>query len=54
MSICDRFQCISPFDLRRESAREVFLLVRRLNNYNSKTSTGENARIRKPAGDNWF
>ena len=56
VNICDRFNCLSPFDIRRKPAREVFLIVKRLNEYNrlnKKTRQGKQI-VRKPAGDNWF
>lgn len=33
MEIVKRYPSVSPFDVRREKAREVFLLIKRLNNY---------------------
>ena len=58
VNICDRFGCLSPFDVRRKPAREVFLIVKRLNEYNrlnkkNHSNTGKKI-IRRPAGDNWF
>lgn len=60
LSLVDRFK-LSPFAVRREKATEVFLLVRRLNNYtsyqekeNAKTQSGGKKVIRRPASDNWF
>ena len=58
VSLCERFPSLSPFDLRREKASEVFLLTRRLQKYNEnkkKTHTPEGKRIiYKKAGDTWF
>lgn len=56
MNICERFNCLSPFDVRKRPAREVFLMVKRLNEYNRLNSkkTQGNQIQRVPAGDNWF
>ena len=66
MNLCERFPAMTPLTLRREKAREVFLLISRLNThseYNKQpnesptpTPTVKNGQkvIRKPAGDNWF
>lgn len=61
MSLCDRFTSLTPLDLRKEKAREVFTLVTRYNNYakkeekkNSKENKSRKKIIRRPAGDNWF
>ncbi len=32
LSLCERFKCITPFDVRKECFDEVILLVKRLNN----------------------
>ncbi len=49
---------MSPFDVRKERASEVFLFMRRLNNYNirqnKKTKSNNKKVIRKKAGDDWF
>lgn len=57
ISICERFPSLSPFDVRREKASEVFLLMRRMSNYNhyqNKNVKNGKQVIRKPAGDDWF
>lgn len=55
MGICGQFPCMSPIDVRRERAIEVFQLVRRLNDYNSRRDTRSGERVvRRHAGDNWF
>lgn len=56
MSICERFPALSPFDVRKQKAREVFLLMRRLNNYTEYQSkdSGKKKTIRRQAGDDWF
>lgn len=57
MQLCKAFPALSPFQVRRERAHEVFLLVRRMNTH-PKTENGEKldskGRIRRPAGDDWF
>lgn len=60
ISLCDRFPAYTPTSLRRERAREVFILINRYSKYSkkendSKTSDTTNVSVqRKPAGDNWF
>ena len=56
INICDRFPALSPFDVRRTKGAEVFLLMRRLNNYSDyqKKDSGKKKVIRKKAGDDWF
>lgn len=61
MSLCDRFTSLTPLDLRKEKAREVFILVTRYNNYsekegkkNSEENKPRKKIIRRPAGDDWF
>ena len=57
ISLCERFPGLTPFRIRQEKAREVFLLIRRLHRYNELSSArkvGKNRVIRRPAGDNWF
>ena len=58
MTICERFPSITPLQLRREKAKEFFILVARLNKYNKKEQkkkkSGTNKIIRRPASDNWF
>lgn len=56
LNICERFPSLSPFDVRRERASEVFRLVGRIsksNEYRAKESTTKK-KIRRPAGDDWF
>lgn len=58
VSICERFPGLTPFRVRQERASEVFLLIRRLNDYNERQGK-ENGKqkkkvIRRPAGDSWF
>jgi len=54
ISICERFPALSPFDVRRTKAAEVFLLIRRMNNYNKQNKSGKKKVLRRPAGDDWF
>jgi asparagine synthetase A len=52
VNLCERFPALTPLSLRKEKAREVFLLIVRYNNYGKKQ--GKKKKIRKPAGDDWF
>ena len=58
VTLCDRFPAYTPTGIRRERAREIFLLVTRLNKHNRKkkrnTSKDGKRIIRRPASDNWF
>lgn len=57
IAICERFPALSPFDIRRERATEVFLLMRRMNDYNGRQRKAQSRKknvIRRPAGDDWF
>lgn len=56
LSLCDKFPALTPFQIRREKAREVFLLVKRLKEHNQKNNEPNNRPnvIRRPAGDDWF
>lgn len=55
LDLCERFPSLTPFDLRKTRAYDVFLLIRRLNKYSKKRKRKNNKRkIRKPAGDDWF
>ena len=62
MSLCKIFPSMTPLTLRREKAREVFLLISRYNKYclknnneNKTNTTNDGVRvIRRKAGDNWF
>jgi len=55
--LCKAYPALTPFSVRRERAKEVFLLVRRTNS-KPRRKKGEEidaqGRIRRPAGDNWF
>ena len=56
LNICERFPSLSPFDVRRERASEVFRLIGRIRKSNTHRSKEANRKnvIRRPAGDNWF
>jgi len=56
MNLSERFQSFTPISLRREKAREVFLLLARLGKYSRRKEREEKrGRIVKiPAGDKWF
>ena len=62
VTISERFQGITPLSIRKEKAREVFLLIRRLSKYNrtdKKTGgeriiKGNKEIIRVKAPDTWF
>lgn len=57
VNLSKEFPTISPLTLRKEKARDVFLLVRRNNRYlrnEAKEKTGKKKIIRRPAGDDWF
>lgn len=61
LTLCGRFN-LSPFQIRRETAWEVFRLLERLQNAkrtdekkNGKVVTrGGRKVLLKPAGDDWF
>jgi len=56
-TLCKVYPALTPFSIRRERSREVFLLVRRMNS-KPRLKNGEEVdaqgRVRRPAGDNWF
>lgn len=52
MVLLERFPALSPFELRKTSAYEVFLLIRRLNGYSMNKDKPK--KMRKQAGDDWF
>lgn len=54
LNLCERFPALTPFQIRREKASEVFLLVKRINENNKKETIKKSNKIRRPAGDNWF
>ena len=55
VNICERFTSLNPFDIRRKPAKEVFLLVKRLNEYNRNNLSSNGKKIiRRPASDTWF
>ena len=57
MGLCEKFPAMTPLSLRREKAREVFILITRFNRYSKqkkKREKGGKKIIRRPASDNWF
>lgn len=54
LSICERFPSLSPFDIRKQSAYEVILLIKRMTDYNLRENKIKKRKIRRPAGDDWF
>jgi hypothetical protein len=57
--LCDRFTNLNPIKVRQYPAHEVFLLMKRLTDYNNKSDkqkniSNKNDVIRRKAGDNWF
>jgi hypothetical protein len=54
VNLCDRFVAFTPLQLRREKAREVFILIKRFNIYSKKQKKKKKKIIKKPAGDSWF
>jgi hypothetical protein len=54
VGLCERFTAFTPISLRKEKAREVFLLITRNINYSNKNSKQKKKVYRKPAGDDWF
>lgn len=66
LTLCDRFPSFTPISLRRERAKEVFLLMKRLIRKTEReekekykggkiiTTTSGKKILRKPAGDDWF
>lgn len=59
VNLSERFGGMTPFSIRHEKAREVFLLTRRLSrmseiqNKDVNPVTGKHVK-RVRAGDNWF
>ena len=58
INLCERFPSFTPISLRQEKAREVFILIKRYNNYSKKqkknTTKEGKTIIRRPASDTWF
>lgn len=62
LSLCEQFPSLNPIELRHEKAKEIFLLIQRLNksrneskNKNVSEEHVENDVIRRPArDDSWF
>ena len=49
---------MTPISLRKERAREVFIMISRYNRYSRRKKkqekTGKRKIIRRPASDSWF
>lgn len=62
VGLTKHFPSLTPFAIRHERAAEVFLLVRRLNNYTRRQikemgqeqTSRKKKTNRRPAGDSWF
>lgn len=59
LSLCRQFSSLNPIGIRKEKAKEIFLLVQRLNRSQSTSKEepgrSENDVIRRPAkDDSWF
>lgn len=59
INLCERFPALDPFIVRQKTGREVFLMVKRLNEYNARSNKHTKTKngkpiIRKHAGDKWF
>lgn len=52
LELCKLFSALTPFSIRKEKAREVFLLMKRLNDANKRQSRP--TKIKRQAGDDWF
>ena len=59
VSLCERFPAYTPTGIRKTPAKEVFLMIRRLNGYLAKKEKEKSKKekkgtmVRRPAGDNW-
>ena len=56
MSLSERFTSLDPIKIRKTTAREIFDLVRNLNEYTERENKNSSKKkiIKKPANDNWF
>ena len=58
VGLCNRFSALDPIKVRRYPAHEVFLMWKRVIDYDErhKDKKGNNGSgvVRKPAGDDWF
>ena len=58
VNMCKEFPGMTPISLRKERAREVFIMIARYNRLSRKkkeqNKTGKRKIIRRPASDNWF
>lgn len=57
-AVCDRFPSLNPFSIRREPLSEFCALLVKVRGMNGRAKRRQGkdgkARIRRPAGDNWF
>jgi len=55
-NLCEIYPSLNPFILRKERAREVFILISRYRKFSKKKKKNKNGKriIRRPASDNWF
>lgn len=56
VALSERFPALTPLAIRKEKATEIFIFVKRMNNYSSKLDKKGRRKsvMRKPAGDDWF
>ena len=57
MALTERFPTMTPLTIRKTRASEIFLLIRRLDNYDTRHPADggdDDEIIRRPASDNWF
>lgn len=58
VNLSERFPSLSPFAVRAQRAKEVFLLIERINRYDKRNKAdsqgSKKKRIRRKAGDDWF
>lgn len=58
VNMCKEFPGMTPISLRKERAREVFIMIARYNRLSRKKKeqkkTGKRKIIRRPASDSWF
>lgn len=56
--LSERFKALEPIKVRKYPFHEVILLIKRLNNYDSKQDYSQNNErvnvIYKPASDDWY
>lgn len=50
LALCEKFPSLSPFDIRRETLYDVFLLVRRMNETKNKENDSTKKHYKKVNG----